>query len=50
MATINISEKTLKRFNVKRVKYSAYEGKNVSQEDFTNILLDKFEKENENQN
>lgn len=43
MVTINISEKTKERFKKDKLNVSAKEGKSLSEDDFENILLDKFE-------
>jgi hypothetical protein len=43
MATINAEQTTVDRFNDCKLKQSAKDSKNYSQEDFVNFLLDKLE-------
>ena len=44
MVTINVSPETKKRFKEKKLKYSAKESDLFSEDEFLNVLLDKFEK------
>jgi hypothetical protein len=43
MATINVSENTKEKFKTSKLKESAKKNKNLSEDDFENILLDKLE-------
>jgi len=45
MATINLSEKTKKRFKLLKLKFQADKQKSVSENDFIEILLNRFEDE-----
>lgn len=44
MVSINISKETKERFKKSKLNMSAKEGKSLSEDDFENILLDKFER------
>lgn len=43
MVSVNITQKTKLRFKKARLNLSASKGDNVSEDDFVNILLSKYE-------
>lgn len=50
MATINASDETKGKFKKIKLELSAQKGETISEEDFLNILLDKFEEKKDNEN
>jgi len=45
MVTINLSIETKEKFKKRKLEASVKEGKQLSEDDFENILLDKFEED-----